>query len=66
LAKVAGLRWTIEENFHVSKGLTGLDEHQARRWTSWYRMRWSRWRRHHQHRARACHYQRQTAQDQES
>jgi hypothetical protein len=28
---------TIEENFQAGKGLTGLDEHQARRWTSWYR-----------------------------
>jgi hypothetical protein len=37
LVKVAGLRWTIEENFQAGKGLTGLDEHQARRWTSWYR-----------------------------
>jgi SRSO17 transposase len=41
LVKVVGLRWTIEENFQASKGLTGLDEHQARRWTSWYR--WSPW-----------------------
>ena len=37
LVKVAGLRWTIEENFQASKGLTGLDEHQVRRWASWYR-----------------------------
>jgi SRSO17 transposase len=37
LVKVAGLRWTIEENFQAGKGLTGLDEHQARRRTSWYR-----------------------------
>jgi SRSO17 transposase len=37
LVTVAGLRWTIEENFQVGKGLTGLDEHQVRRWTSWYR-----------------------------
>ena len=37
LVTVAGLRWTIEENFQAGKGLTGLDEHQARRWTSWYR-----------------------------
>ena len=37
LVKVAGLRWTVEENFQAGKGLTGLDEHQARRWTSWYR-----------------------------
>ena len=37
LVKVAGQRWTIEENFQAGKGLTGLDEHQVRRWTSWYR-----------------------------
>jgi SRSO17 transposase len=37
LIKVAGLHWTIEENFQAGKTLTGLDEHQARRWTSWYR-----------------------------
>ena len=35
--KVAGRRWTVEENFQAGKGLTGLDEHQVRRWTSWYR-----------------------------
>jgi hypothetical protein len=27
----------VEENFQAGKGLTGLDEHQVRRWTSWYR-----------------------------
>ena len=37
LVTVAGLRWTIEENFQAGKGLTGQDEHQVRRWTSWYR-----------------------------
>jgi SRSO17 transposase len=37
LVKVAGLRWTVEENFQAGKSLTGLDEHQVRRWTSWYR-----------------------------
>jgi hypothetical protein len=37
LVKIAGLRWTTEENFQVSKGLAGLDEHQVRRWRSWYR-----------------------------
>jgi SRSO17 transposase len=37
LVKVAGIRWTTEENFQASKGLTGLDEHQVRRWGSWYR-----------------------------
>jgi SRSO17 transposase len=37
LVKVAGRRWTIEETFQSAKGLTGLDEHQVRRWTSWHR-----------------------------
>jgi SRSO17 transposase len=37
LVKVAGIRWTTEENFQAAKGLTGLDEHQVRRWGSWYR-----------------------------
>jgi SRSO17 transposase len=119
LVTVAGLRWTIEENFQAGKGITGLDEHQVRRWTSWYRwvtlamlaaaaltiaaacehargadqaelipltrneiahllastiinpahdashrMHWSRWRRRHQYRSRACHYKRQSAEDQ--
>ena len=32
-------RWLgiFEENFQAGKGLTGLDEHQVRCWTSWYR-----------------------------
>ena len=37
LVSVAGRRWTIEESFQTGKGLTGLDEHQVRRWRSWYR-----------------------------
>jgi SRSO17 transposase len=37
LVTVAGARWTTEENFQAGKGLTGLDEHQVRRWDSWYR-----------------------------
>lgn len=37
LVAVAGRRWAIEESFQTSKGLTGLDEHQVRRWTSWRR-----------------------------
>jgi hypothetical protein len=28
-------RW--KDNFQAGKGLAGLDEHQVRRWTSWYR-----------------------------
>jgi SRSO17 transposase len=27
----------IEEAFQTGKELTGLDEHQVRRWTSWHR-----------------------------
>jgi SRSO17 transposase len=37
LVRVAGRRWTAEESFQAGKGPTGLDEHQARRWTSWRR-----------------------------
>jgi hypothetical protein len=37
LVKVAGIRWTTEENFQAGKGLAGLGEHQVRRWDSWYR-----------------------------
>src|SRR5215469_4006974 len=37
LVKIAGTRWATEENVQASKGLAGLDEHQVRRWGSWYR-----------------------------
>src|SRR6266540_5337131 len=37
LVKVAGIRWTVEERFQTGKGLCGLDQHQVRRWRSWYR-----------------------------
>jgi len=37
LVRVAGRRWTVEESFQTGKGQTGLDEHQCRTWTSWYR-----------------------------
>jgi SRSO17 transposase len=37
LVHVAGRRWTIEESFQASKTLTGLDQHQVRRWDSWHR-----------------------------
>lgn len=39
LVRVAGQRWTIEESFQTAKGQAGLDEHQVRKWCSWYR--WS-------------------------
>jgi len=37
LVWVAGQRWRIEESFQTGKGLTGLDQHQVRRWISWHR-----------------------------
>jgi SRSO17 transposase len=37
LVTVAGMRWRVEESFQAGKGLTGLDEHQVRRYTSWAR-----------------------------
>jgi SRSO17 transposase len=37
LVWVAGIRWCIETAFQTSKNATGLDEHQVRRWDSWYR-----------------------------
>jgi SRSO17 transposase len=37
LVKVAGQRWRIEESFQAAKSLTGIDQHQVRRWTSWHR-----------------------------
>jgi hypothetical protein len=35
--RVAGIRWTVEDDFQNSKELAALDEHQVRRWTSWQR-----------------------------
>jgi SRSO17 transposase len=37
LVRVAGIRWTVEESFQAAKGQVGLDQHQVRRFTSWYR-----------------------------
>lgn len=37
LVRVAGIRWCVEECFQAGKGEVGLDEHQVRKWTSWYR-----------------------------
>jgi SRSO17 transposase len=37
LVRVAGTRWCVETCFQTSKNATGLDEHQVRRWDSWYR-----------------------------
>jgi SRSO17 transposase len=37
LVRVAGTRWCVEECFQTAKGEVGLDQHQVRRWSSWYR-----------------------------
>jgi hypothetical protein len=37
LVRVAGTRWHIGTAYQTSKNATGLDEHQVRRWDSWYR-----------------------------
>ena len=37
LVRIAGSRWRLEEAFQAGKGLCGLDQHQVRRWRSWYR-----------------------------
>jgi SRSO17 transposase len=37
LVRVAGRRWTIEEDFELAKGDCGLDEYEVRSWDGWYR-----------------------------
>ena len=37
LVRVAGTRWCVEECFRAGKDEVGLDQHQVRKWTSWYR-----------------------------
>ena len=37
LARVAGVRWAIEEGFEATKGEVGLDHYEVRRWDGWYR-----------------------------
>jgi SRSO17 transposase len=37
LVRVAGRHWRIGERCQTGKGLCGLDQHQVRRWRSWYR-----------------------------
>jgi SRSO17 transposase len=37
IVRVAGTRWCIEECFRAGKDEVGLDQHQVRKWTSWYR-----------------------------
>jgi SRSO17 transposase len=60
LVKVAGLRWPVKKNFHASKALAGLDEHQVRTWTSWHRWGYPHHARagipHHHRRHRTRHH----------
>ncbi len=35
--RVAGIRWSVEDDFQSCKELAALDEHQVRRWTPWHR-----------------------------
>jgi SRSO17 transposase len=37
LARVAGVRWAIEETFQTAKNEVGLDHYQVRRYGGWYR-----------------------------
>ena len=37
LARVAGLRWTVEECFEVAKQEVGLDDYEVRSWHGWHR-----------------------------
>src|SRR5689334_17401832 len=37
LARVAGMRWTVEECFEVAKQEVGLDDYEVRSWQGWYR-----------------------------
>jgi SRSO17 transposase len=37
LVRVAGMRWTIEEDFEQAKGEVGLDQYEVRRYDAWYR-----------------------------
>jgi SRSO17 transposase len=37
LARVAGMRWTVEECFEMAKQEVGLDDYEVRSWHGWYR-----------------------------
>jgi SRSO17 transposase len=37
LARVAGMRWAVEEGFERAKEAVGLDQYEVRRWGAWYR-----------------------------
>ncbi len=37
LVHVAGMRWSVEEQFQTAKSQVGLDHYQVRTWTGWHR-----------------------------
>jgi SRSO17 transposase len=37
LARIAGIRWAVEECFQAAKDQVGLDHYQVRRYDAWYR-----------------------------
>jgi hypothetical protein len=37
LVRVAGTRWTVQERLADQQGACRVDQHQVRRWRSWYR-----------------------------
>lgn len=37
MARIAGVRWSIEETFQTAKGEAGLDHYQVRQYTGWHR-----------------------------
>ena len=37
LVHVAGMRWSVEEQFQAAKGQVGMDQYQVRTWTGWHR-----------------------------
>ena len=37
LVTAAGQRWMVEETFQAAKNEVGLDQHEVRKWCSWYR-----------------------------
>ena len=37
LVHIAGMRWSVEEQFQAAKGQVGLDHYQVRTWTGWHR-----------------------------
>jgi SRSO17 transposase len=37
LVRIAGTRWSVEEQFQAAKSQAGLDHYQVRTWTGWHR-----------------------------